>query len=395
MARGRAGRRRSVLLLCAFLLAAACGDPARDRYERAEKELLAQRMETALSGFRAVAREHPQSRYAPAALLRQGDLFGAYYRNFPAALEAYGSLVFNYPRVSEVPLALLRSAEIHLLQYLDAAAAADVLERIRKEYPRFERMDEVLFLLAHARAAAGDVDRQIAVLSELVERHPRSSRAVEGAVGAGPRLPGAAPVRRRGTGIPQAPLPGGGPPVGGPGPLGSGAVARGEGGPSGGDRAVRGAPERLGRPGVHRGEDRTVEGALRGAGAAAGRGEPVTGSRNESIAVVGAGSWGTAFAVMLAERYDDVALWAHEAEVRDSIRRAPGEPRRSSPASRSRRRSGRRTTSPRRFPGSPWWPSRCLPTTCAASRRGLRPPCPATPASSPCPRGWRTGRCGG
>ena len=180
MARGRGGRRRSALLLCAFLLAAACGDPARERYEQAEKELLAQRMEAALSGFRSVAREHPQSRYAPAALLRQGDLFGAYYRNFPAALEAYGSLVFNYPRVSEVPLALLRSAEIHMLQFMDAAAAAGVLERIRKEHPRFDRMDEALFLLAHARAAAGETDRQIAVLVELVENHPRSTRAVEG-----------------------------------------------------------------------------------------------------------------------------------------------------------------------------------------------------------------------
>ena len=47
----------------------------------------------------------------------------------------------------------------------------------------------------------------------------------------------------------------------------------------------------------------------------------MTGSRNESVAVVGAGSWGTAFAVMLAERYGDVALWAHEPEVRDSILR--------------------------------------------------------------------------
>jgi glycerol-3-phosphate dehydrogenase (NAD(P)+) len=46
----------------------------------------------------------------------------------------------------------------------------------------------------------------------------------------------------------------------------------------------------------------------------------VTGSRDESIAVVGAGSWGTAFAIMLAERYGEVALWAHEESVRDSIR---------------------------------------------------------------------------
>jgi TolA-binding protein len=180
MPRGSGGRGSGLLLLCAFLLAAGCGDPAGERFERAEKELLAQRMETALADFRAVAREYPQSRHAPVALLRQGDLFGSYYRNFPAALEAYGSLVYNYPRTAEAPTALLRSAEIHLLQYMDPAAAAGHLERIRKEFPRYERTDEVLFLLAHARSAAGEVDRQIAVLNELVERYPRSGRAAEG-----------------------------------------------------------------------------------------------------------------------------------------------------------------------------------------------------------------------
>jgi glycerol-3-phosphate dehydrogenase (NAD(P)+) len=47
----------------------------------------------------------------------------------------------------------------------------------------------------------------------------------------------------------------------------------------------------------------------------------VAGNGNESFAVVGAGSWGTAFAVMLAESHGDVALWAYEEEVRDSIRK--------------------------------------------------------------------------
>ncbi|MEW6721258.1 MAG: tetratricopeptide repeat protein [Thermodesulfobacteriota bacterium] len=180
MPRGGTGRRLSLLLVCALLLAAGCADLAGERYERAEKELLARRMESALEGFRATAREHPQSRHAPAALMRQGDIYGAYFRNFPAALEAYDSLVFNYPRAAEVPPALLRSAEIHLLQYMDGAAAAGNLERIRREFPGFERMDEALFLLAHAYGAAGEVDRQTAVLAELVERHPRSNRALEG-----------------------------------------------------------------------------------------------------------------------------------------------------------------------------------------------------------------------
>src|SRR5512143_1004075 len=167
--------------LCgAVLLGAACADPARERYERAEKEFISQKMEAALSDYRYIARDHPQSRYAPAALLRQGDLYGGYYRNFPAALEAYGSLVYNYPRASEVPRALMRTAEIHLLQYLDPSSAAADLERILKEFPRFEGGDEVLFLLARAYGAAGEDGPQSTALAELIERFPKSNRAAEG-----------------------------------------------------------------------------------------------------------------------------------------------------------------------------------------------------------------------
>lgn len=49
-------------------------------------------------------------------------------------------------------------------------------------------------------------------------------------------------------------------------------------------------------------------------------GEAVSGGRKESIAVVGAGSWGTAFAAMLAGRHESVALWAHETEVCADLR---------------------------------------------------------------------------
>ncbi|NNG47283.1 MAG: glycerol-3-phosphate dehydrogenase, partial [Deltaproteobacteria bacterium] len=35
----------------------------------------------------------------------------------------------------------------------------------------------------------------------------------------------------------------------------------------------------------------------------------------EQIAVVGGGSWGTAFAAMLAERHGDVSLWVREPDV--------------------------------------------------------------------------------
>ena len=46
----------------------------------------------------------------------------------------------------------------------------------------------------------------------------------------------------------------------------------------------------------------------------------MSGERKESVAVVGAGSWGTAFAAMLAGRHESVTLWAHEAEVYADLR---------------------------------------------------------------------------
>ncbi len=46
----------------------------------------------------------------------------------------------------------------------------------------------------------------------------------------------------------------------------------------------------------------------------------MTGEGGPRIAVVGGGSWGTAFAAMLGERYGDVALWVREPEVFREIR---------------------------------------------------------------------------
>lgn len=46
----------------------------------------------------------------------------------------------------------------------------------------------------------------------------------------------------------------------------------------------------------------------------------MNGEKRETVAVVGAGSWGTAFAAMLAGRHESVTLWAHEAEVCADLR---------------------------------------------------------------------------
>lgn len=160
-------------------LVPACSDPVRERFERAEKAIREKRMDDALADYRTIPADFPQSRYAPAALLRQGDLFGSYYRNAEAALEAYGSLLFTYPASAEAPFALLRQAEIHLLRYFDYAVAAGELELIRRQHPGFGQMDDVLLLLAKAYGGLPDPARQAKVLSDLIEHYPDSPRVME------------------------------------------------------------------------------------------------------------------------------------------------------------------------------------------------------------------------
>src|SRR6476661_7405689 len=44
-----------------------------------------------------------------------------------------------------------------------------------------------------------------------------------------------------------------------------------------------------------------------------------TSSKNEKVAVLGAGSWGTALAKVLAEKGDDVVLWARREDLAKQI----------------------------------------------------------------------------
>jgi len=176
----RTSDRILLLLLLASVLLASCSDLPRERFERAEKAFLDKRMEAALAGFRSIPIDFPQSRYAPSALLRQGDLLGSYYRNAEAAVEVYTSLLFNYPGSPEAPRAVMHRAEIHLQQFFDYASAVEDLELVRTQYAGFAEMDRVMLLLAKAYRGLPDPARQAKVLSELIERYPKSPRAMEG-----------------------------------------------------------------------------------------------------------------------------------------------------------------------------------------------------------------------
>lgn len=171
-----------VLLAAGALLALllpGCSDPARERFDRAEGALLAKRHDEALASFRALARDFPDSRHAPQALLRMGDLYAGPYRNDPAALEAYRSLVYNYPGAPEAPRALLAEAKLLLGRLYDPAGAVAAVERIRKEHPSFAGTEEALLVMGRACLALPDPERGAKALTEMLDRYPDSPRRTE------------------------------------------------------------------------------------------------------------------------------------------------------------------------------------------------------------------------
>jgi TolA-binding protein len=166
-------------LLVAALLLPACSDPARDAYGRAEHALLEKRADEALAGFRSLVRAYPDSRHAPQALLRMGDLYAGWYRNDPAALEAYRSLVYTYPGAPEAPKALLAEGKLLLGRLYDPGGSVAALNRLLSDYPSFGGREEALLVLGRACVSLPDPDRGKAALTELLDRYPDSPRRKE------------------------------------------------------------------------------------------------------------------------------------------------------------------------------------------------------------------------
>ena len=89
-----------------------------------------------------------------------------------------------------------------------------------------------------------------------------------------------------------------------------------------------------------------------------------------AVAVLGSGSWGTAFAKVLADAGADVTLWGRRAEVADEVNDAHTQLRSTCRISSCRSRSGPRPTARRRSPTprSSCW--RCRRRACAGSSAG-------------------------
>lgn len=98
-------------------------------------------VQQALRQYQLLAQTHPQSSYAPAALLHCGDLLRDLARagesgRVSQALEFYQQLANNYPTHQLAGDALLRSGELYLRDLKVLPRARATYSDILKEYPR-------------------------------------------------------------------------------------------------------------------------------------------------------------------------------------------------------------------------------------------------------------------
>ena len=102
---------------------------------------------------------------------------------------------------------------------------------------------------------------------------------------------------------------------------------------------------------------------------------PTRGPRMTRVAVLGTGSWGTAFAMVLADAGTDVVLWGRRQELVRRDHPHPREPRLPAGHPAARDRAPRPPTPPRRSTAPRSWSSPCRRRRCAATSSTGSPTC--------------------
>ncbi|HEX8466081.1 MAG TPA: tetratricopeptide repeat protein [Abditibacterium sp.] len=118
-----------VLVLFVLLRVVWSPDPAQSLFLRAQRLESAGQIAFALRHYELISQKHPESFYAPRALLRQGDLLASQGREsnsqpvLRTALDAYARLASTYPSDPLATEALLDAGELAAEDLRDRAAA--------------------------------------------------------------------------------------------------------------------------------------------------------------------------------------------------------------------------------------------------------------------------------
>lgn len=126
--------------------------------------------EKAGDAFKKVAREYPQSEYAPEALLRAGDMYSQ-AKKPDEAIGVYQEFVDKYPNDSRVPSALMSMAWRYS-EKKDYVKAGETFKRVAEKYPDSESAKEALLRAGDMFSKAGKHEEAIKIYNEFAQKYP-------------------------------------------------------------------------------------------------------------------------------------------------------------------------------------------------------------------------------
>lgn len=134
-------------------------------YEKAENQDRASQM------LRELIREFPGHRIVPKAYFALGEHLKK--KDIKAAIAAYQKIIKMYPQSRQAPQAYLRIGDIYL-QEKHYSEAIIYYTSLLQKYPQSEEEDRALFNLSRCYLSRNDIDKALPLLSLLVESFPES-----------------------------------------------------------------------------------------------------------------------------------------------------------------------------------------------------------------------------
>lgn len=135
----------AALFICSLFLIGCQSKSDQDYFDSADKSWNEGKYEEAINSYNTLVEEYPDSKNAPLALFKIGNLYQSRIiktlpprQNSLKAVEAYTNLYEKYPQSEEAPKALFMIGYIQANELFQYAEAKKTLHSFLEKYPRHE-----------------------------------------------------------------------------------------------------------------------------------------------------------------------------------------------------------------------------------------------------------------
>ncbi|MBT8490275.1 MAG: tetratricopeptide repeat protein, partial [Deltaproteobacteria bacterium] len=142
---------------------------------------LTRKYEGAIKEYKKYVKTFPDGKYATAVYLQIGDCY-AQMHQFDAADHWYGKALKKWPRLEDVPKNVLMKIGSNFLKVGKYHSASEIFFVYMNLFPQDKNSADILYKLAQSYIGIGQLSLGLKVLTQVIERYPKSKEAQESAI---------------------------------------------------------------------------------------------------------------------------------------------------------------------------------------------------------------------